>query len=113
MASEPNNNAEEQLKRYAAERRQRAPAELHPADRRALQQEVARVYGSASGKARSWRRWLVTPQFGWAAALTALLGISFLALQRPVPSRKEEIARPPAEKKDEITKPAPPLENKA
>jgi hypothetical protein len=42
VANEPN-KAEEELKRYAAERRAQAPTELHAADRRLLQGEVARI----------------------------------------------------------------------
>src|SRR5206468_12506038 len=46
MADEPNNKMDEVLKAYAKKRREDAagPVELHPATRKLLQGEVARVY---------------------------------------------------------------------
>lgn len=59
MATEPN-NAEEQLKQYAAERRQQVPQEIHPATRSLLQGEALRTYGSPEQhrRARLRLRWM-------------------------------------------------------
>lgn len=100
MASEPNNpGAEEQLKRYAQERRKDAPGAIHPATRRMLQGEVTRVYGTRDESASAgWRRWMVTPSFAWGVACVAMLGISIFVLQRPIPQKTvEDTAAPPAE----------------
>jgi hypothetical protein len=98
MATEPN-NAEEQLKRYAAERRKDAPVELHPADRAMLQGEVARVYGQRRAAKPFWRRWLLGSELGWAIALIGILTISFWTLRQP-PHKEEHDAvksAPPAQ----------------
>ena len=84
MANEPN-RAEEELKRYAAARRAQAPTELHAADRRLLQGEVARVYGKRGEEAAWWKRVLLAPRFAWGVSLMAIFGISFLALQKQAP----------------------------
>lgn len=101
MANEPN-RAEEELKRYAAERRAQAPTELHPADRRLLQGEVGRVYGGSKGAGEVWwKRVLLAPRFAWGVSLVAILGISFLALQQPAPRKEIEGARPLEDKRDQ------------
>lgn len=112
MASEPNNNADELLKRYAEERRKQAvPAsELHSASRRILQGEVARVYGGQQRSALPWwRRILGSPQIGWACALAAVVGISFYANRQPSPIPQEAKPVAPAVKTDALA-PAPKME---
>lgn len=86
--AEPNHNADEQLKRYAADRRAQAPRELHPANRRALQAEVATIYGRGAVAGPWWRR-LIIPQFAWGLALVAILGLSVLTLRQPTPPPTE------------------------
>src|SRR5687768_9917112 len=70
MAEEPNKRMDELLKAYAEKRRQDAgaPLELHPATRRLLQGEVARVY--AKGSSGSWlhRVLLYWPRMAFATA---------------------------------------------
>jgi hypothetical protein len=89
VANEPN-RAEEELKRYAAERRAQAPTELHGATRRMLQGEVARVYGGRKREEVWWKRVLLAPRFAWGVSLVTIFGISFLALQQPAPRRDRE-----------------------
>lgn len=98
--AEPNHNADEQLKRYAADRRAQAPSELHPANRRALQAEVAAVYGRGAVAGPWWRR-LIIPQFAWGLALVAILGLSVLTLRQPTPPPVEV---PAAQKKESEAK---------
>src|SRR6185436_18391819 len=70
MANEPN-NAEEQLKQYAEDRRQMVPGEIHPATRNMLQGEVARTYGTQAQKRAPVRmRWL--PALVWILILGAI-----------------------------------------
>lgn len=85
MAENAPNPIEQLLQRYAQQRREQAggPFELHPADRRQLQDEVARVYGP--GKRPEARRgfagWLgVLPRFGLALGVFAILGLILAAL---------------------------------
>lgn len=85
MADHAPNPVEQLLQRYAQQRREQAggPFELHPADRRQLQDEVARVYGP--GKRPEARRgfagWLgVLPRFGMALGVFAILGLILAAL---------------------------------
>src|SRR5687768_5846396 len=72
--AEPSHNAEEQLRRYAEERRKEAAPELHPATRRMLQGEVARTYGAPMEKPASSRRWLLWPGFACMVALMMIVG---------------------------------------
>lgn len=105
MANEPN-NADEQLKQYAAERRQQVPGEIHPATRTVLQGEVRRTYGSPEEerRARLRLRWLQA--FAWLAILAAIP--LFLLPRAPkdvvpaaVPSRPGEVTLPTEKKKGE------------
>lgn len=102
MASEPNNNAEsaeEQVKRYAAERRGQGAPELHPATRRLLQGEVARLYGRQGGAVRTgWRRWLLAPGFAWALGLAVVAGMTLLVVREAGPRRRTEEGTTVAEK---------------
>jgi hypothetical protein len=71
MANEPN-NAEEQLKQYAGERRQQVPQEIHPATRNLLQGEVRRTYGSPEEEQRSKLRLRWLQALAWIAILAAI-----------------------------------------
>lgn len=105
MANEPN-NAEEQLKQYAAERRQQVPGEIHPATRNVLQGEVRRTYGSPEEerRARVRLRWLQA--FAWLAILAAI-PMFFLPRQpkdetpAAAPARPGEVTLPTEKKKGE------------
>ena len=103
MANEPN-RAEEELKRYAEERRAQAPTELHPATRRMLQGEVGRVYGGSKKESVSWwKRVLLAPRFAWAMSLAVICGISILALRQPGRTREEAVGSKEQEKVLELT----------
>lgn len=105
MANEPN-NAEEQLKQYAGERRQQVPLEIHPATRNVLQGEVRRVYGSPEEERRASLRMRWLQAFAWIAILAAIP--LFLLPRQPkdaapaaAPSRPGEVTLPMEKKKGE------------
>src|SRR2546421_727654 len=103
MASEPNNgNAEEQLKQYAAERRQRVPASLHQATRNLLQGEVRRVYGASDQERRSRFRLRWFQALAWLVILGAIP--LFLMPRAPASKNKLEQALPSQE--NEVTLPS-------
>ncbi len=84
MANEPERPIEKLLRAAAQQRRDEAgaPFELHPADRRLLQGEVARQFASPQREAGSWgeivaRLW---PRFAWAVGILAVLGVSVWVL---------------------------------
>jgi len=92
MADDPERPIEKLLRACAEKRRRAAgpPFELHPVNRRLLQDEVARTFGdqSRSGhrfpflSARFWRRW------AWGFAALAALGLIVrLMLPATTPSR--------------------------
>lgn len=86
----------EMLLRAAAKKRRDeagAPFELHPADRRLLQGEVARQFASARREPRSWHEVLgqLWPRFAWAFAILGILGVAVWCLL-PVSSRNAQTA---------------------
>lgn len=95
--AEPNHNADELLKSYAAERRKSAPKEFHPAARRILQGEVARVYGAARGELPWWKK-LAAPRFAWSLALVGILALSIVSLKRPPGELPAQAKKADAEK---------------
>src|ERR1051325_3935543 len=101
MANEPN-NAEEQVKQYAAERRQQVPGEIHPATRNALQGEVRRTYGSPEEERRGRRRIWWFKAVAWVAVLAAIP--LFLMPRNPPakegaqPTPSKDVASPTASK---------------
>lgn len=105
MANE-SNNAEEQLKQYAGERRQQVPQEIHPATRNVLQGEVRRVYGSPEEERRASLRMRWLQAFAWIAILAA---IPLFLLPRqpkdaapvPAPARPGEVTLPMEKTKGE------------
>jgi hypothetical protein len=104
MPDEPTNQAEELLKRHAAQRRADAPDfSLHPATRRLLQGEVARQFPAAKPERR--RSWLGFwgARFALASGIAAmLLGLGWFfwpSNERPMelasaPRQPAEVALP-------------------
>ena len=88
MANEPERPIEKLLRAAAKERRDEAgaPFELHPADRRLLQGEVARKFAQRLRATRSFADILGPwwPRFAWGIALLAVLGVAIWVLL-PVP----------------------------
>jgi len=90
---EPERPIEKLLRQAAQARRAQAgaPQELHPANRRMLQGEVARKFGSSAPAAekRSFLD-LFMPRLAWGAALVVGLGLAAsLMLPRNNPTRQE------------------------
>ena len=88
MPETPNREIEQRLRAAAETRRAAAggPFALHPADRRGLQDEVARAFPRpATGAQPGWWRWLVRHRagLGFGGALALVLFISVPALLRP------------------------------
>jgi hypothetical protein len=83
MPDEPTRRIEAELKAYADQRRAEAgsPFELHPVNRRLLQDEVARTLGGEAVRSKSRREWfrLLWPRLAVAGGL-CLVGI-FVVLQ--------------------------------
>src|SRR3954468_23483388 len=79
MTPEPDNKMDELLKAYAKKRAEEAgaPPELHPATRRLLQGEVARVYAKKAGSpSLPWYRsaLLLWPRFAFSAGNMVVFG---------------------------------------
>jgi hypothetical protein len=83
MPDEPTRRIEEELRAYAEQRRAEAgqPFELHPVNRRLLQDEVARTFGSGEARVETGRSWLklLWPRLALAGAI-CLIG-AFVVLQ--------------------------------
>src|SRR5262245_15902987 len=81
MPSEPDKKIEELLRTYARKRREDAgePLELHPATRRLLQAEAAKLRPPEETPQRTLWSWLVLrwPRVAFAAAIVAVLAIAF------------------------------------
>src|SRR4051812_12271997 len=106
MANE-SNNAEEQLKQYAEDRRQMVPGEIHPATRNMLQGEVARTYGTAEARKRTPMRLRWLPALAWIAILAAI-PLFFLPrnpetkkIQEALPAKENEVVLPTQSKPGE------------
>lgn len=99
MANEPN-NPEEQLKDYAAQRRQLVPQQIHPATRNLLQGEVARTYGAAERTPRAGLRlrWLSA-----LATLAVLAAIPLFLMPRSPETKNSKESRPTSA--EEVTLP--------
>lgn len=107
MPTEPDHNMDKPLQSYAAQRREQAgtPAELHPATRRLLQAEVAKLRAAApASSSTSWLRWV--EQF-WprlaAVSVVLVAGVAAVLvfrggdpLEPPMQLAKKEIADAPA-----------------
>lgn len=97
MPEQPHNSAEDALQRYARERRASSgDFALHPATRRMLQGEVARVYGARANERRGIANWFTAWRMAGASALLAtFLGLGiwiFSDRSTPVGSRSDELA---------------------
>ena len=90
MPSEPDNKMDDLLKTYAKKRQDEAgaPFELHPATRKLLQAEAAKLRPKFPGRKESWFGALLTfwPRYPLTAAVFLVLGIgawSFFRLEKP------------------------------
>ena len=89
MADEPNSKIEDALKSYARKRREDAgaPMEIHPATRRLLQGEVARLRGGRTPQAASGGGWIrFLPRLGFALSICVVLAIVIWSVRPPAPS---------------------------
>jgi hypothetical protein len=86
MPEDPNNRMDEMLKTYAEQRRKNPDIQIHPATRRMLQDEVARVYPSSqkkSGALEVLRRFWPQLAIGGALALIGLVAVLNIARKSP------------------------------
>ncbi len=94
MANEPERPIEKLLRAAANKRRDEAgaPVELHPANRRLLQGEVARTLAKPQRPSRSFAGVLLRlwPQFAGAAGLVAILGMTLWLLLPSLGGGKRE-----------------------
>jgi hypothetical protein len=94
MANEPERPIETLLRAAAKKRRDEAgvPFELHPADRRLLQGEVARKFARPQPEPRSLavRLGQLWPRFAWGLGILAVLGLSVWLLLPPPGRAKPE-----------------------
>lgn len=113
MPTEPERDIEKQLRAYAKERREQAgtPLELHPATRKLLQGEAARLKAKGAGTSTFWSRLPVFwPRLPFGASIAAALMLAcWLMLpvsSRPKPESKlvENLER---SREAEINQPAP------
>ncbi len=84
MANEPERPIEKLLRAAAKKRRDEAgaPFELHPANRRLLQGEVARMFANAGRQTRTLAELLgrLWPRFAWGVAIFAVLAVAAYVL---------------------------------
>lgn len=94
MANEPERPLETLLRAAAKQRRDAAgaPFELHPADRRLLQGEVARKFSKPQPQTPSFAALLgqLWPRFAWGVGILAVLGLSVWLLLPPSGPGKPE-----------------------
>jgi hypothetical protein len=92
MPDDPNKKMDELLKAYARERRKAPELYLHPATRKMLKGEVARVLGGP-GPQRSWfqRFRSFWPQVAFAGSLCLVLGIAVLSLRQSPPAQDKTL----------------------
>lgn len=104
MPDQPERKIEELLRAYAAKRREDsgAPLELHPAHRKLLQAEVARLRQvRATPPVSGWVRLLAPwPRLAFAAAVAAMLGVCVWWMSSP-PEEPTRLA------KQDVPAPAP------
>ena len=95
MANEPERPIEKLLRAAAKKRRDDAgaPFELHPADRRLLQGEVARRFAQPQPEGRSFLRGVARlwPRFAWGLPVLAVLGL-VVWLLLPAPGGNPPVA---------------------
>ncbi|HHY84255.1 MAG TPA: hypothetical protein GYA07_01780 [Verrucomicrobia bacterium] len=103
---EPERPIEKLLRAFAQKRREQAgePFELHPVNRRLLQDEVARF--RRTGRAASWWGWIRNPRFASALAAAVVLGACTTLLLLREREDRSEISMA-SQYKDSRTQPAP------
>ena len=74
LSPEPNSKMDELLKAYAKKRREQGepPAQMHPATRKLLQDEVKRTLGAAPSPRQNWQKWR-WPLLAFGGGFAALL----------------------------------------
>lgn len=86
---------DELLKAYAKKRRNDAgePMVMHPATRRLLQAEVAKLKPAAAAEPKSWLTslWMFWPRIAFAAAIVVVGGIAVFSLYPPTGAKKNEV----------------------
>jgi hypothetical protein len=110
-SQEPNSKMDELLRAYAKKRREQAEpvAEMHPATRRLLQDEVKRTLTTSPTPTRqSWRawRWPLAAMWGGMAVMLFMFAMLNRQLQSLAPggAGKEEGRRMKDEKPDRLTR---------
>lgn len=95
MPPEPDNKMDELLKAYAKKRRTEAgePMELHPATRRLLQAEAAKLKPAPAPEPKSWLAALrmFWPRLAVAAALVVVSGVAVMSLIPPANEKGEAL----------------------
>ena len=109
MPEEPEHNLDKPLRALAEKRRQEAAPgfDLHPANRRLLQDEVRKHYRKPNAPARSWWTGLMALWPRLAVALGIFVALGFLVLQMN-PDRPEEMsmAQAESENRDRVEEPS-------
>jgi hypothetical protein len=114
MPDEPTRRIEEELRAYAEQRRAEAgsPFELHPVNRRLLQDEVVRTLGAGKARAETGRSWLklLWPRLALAGAICLVGVFVVLQLMPTKPNSKYQMAKTdaPAEATPTAQPAAPP-----
>ena len=97
MAAEPEKRIEESLHAYARKRREEAgaPMEMHPATRRMLQGEVAKLKGAQPPERRAWWRsfFLVWPRFAATVGMFAVLAVGVWVFTQSEGRRSSEVGQ--------------------
>jgi len=95
MPPEPDNKMDDLLKAYAKKRRDEAgaPMAMHPATRRLLQSEVAKLKPASAAEPKSWLTslWMFWPRIAFAAAIVVVGGIAVFSLYPPEGAKKNEV----------------------
>jgi len=97
MAAEPKKRIEESLHAYARKRREEAgaPMEMHPATRRMLHGEVAKLQGAQPPERRAWWQsfFLVWPRFAAAVGMFAVLAVGVWVFTQSEGRRSSEVGQ--------------------
>lgn len=97
MAAEPEKRIEESLHAYARKRREDAgaPMEMHPATRRMLQGEVAKLKAAQPPERRAWWQsfFLVWPRFTGAVGMFAVLAVGVWVFMQSEGRRSSEVGQ--------------------
>lgn len=97
MAAEPEKRIEESLHAYARKRREEAgaPLEMHPATRRMLQGEVAKLRAAQAPERRAWWQslFLIWPRFAAAVGMFAVLAVGVWVFTQSEGRRSSEVGQ--------------------